>query len=140
MKLTNDQFEACAYIFEKANGNKKTDYEERIISESGLSDFKPDELKIQIISGLNNRLYSDSKERISAYWSLSKLHDINLIPDFGMWLKKELKKQEPIAVYQLMIALGNLEEPVFHKNRTGSAFNETDLNLRDAKLYIETYG
>ena len=28
MKLTNDQFEASAYIFEKANGNKKTEYEE----------------------------------------------------------------------------------------------------------------
>lgn len=34
MKLTNDQFEACAYIFEKANGNKNSDYEEKVIAKS----------------------------------------------------------------------------------------------------------
>jgi len=138
MKLTNDQFEASAYIFEKANGNKKTEYEEKLIVESGLTELKPNDLKIQIINGLNNGLYSDSKERISAYWTLSKVHDTNLIPEFRKWLKKEFKKQEPIAVYQLMIALGNLEEPIFNKNRTGSAFNENELNLRDAENYLKS--
>lgn len=138
MKLTNDQFEASAYIFEKANGNKKTEYEEKLIAESGLTELKPNDLKVQIINGLNSGLYSDSKERISAYWTLSKVHDKNLIPDFRKWLKTEFEKQEPLAIYQLMIALGNLEEPVFNKNRTGSAFNETELNLRDAEVYLKS--
>lgn len=138
MKLTNDQFEASAYIFEKANGNKKTEYEEKLIAESGLTELKPNDLKIQIIIGLNNGLYSDSKERISAYWTLSKVHDMNLIPDFRKWLKIEFENQEPLAVYQLMIALGNLEEPVFNENRTGSAFDETELNLRDAENYLKS--
>jgi hypothetical protein len=138
MKLTNDQFEASAYIFEKANGNKKTEYEEELIAESGLAELKPNDLKIQIINGLNSGLYSDSKERISAYWTLSKVHDTNLIPDFRKWLKTEFENQEPLAVYQLMIALGNLEEPIFNKNRTGSAFNETELNLRDAENYLKS--
>ena len=137
MKLTNDQFEASAYIFEKANGNKKTEYEEKLIAESGLTELKPNDLKMEIINGLNSGLYSGSKERISAYWTLSKVHDANLIPDFRKWLKTEFEKQEPLAVYQLMIALGNLEEPIFHKNRTGSAFNETELNLRDAENYLK---
>ncbi|SDI65493.1 hypothetical protein [Winogradskyella thalassocola] len=138
MKLTNDQFEASAYIFEKANGNKKTEYEEELIAESGLAELKPNELKIQIINGLNSGLYSDSNERISAYWTLSKIHDTNLIHDFRKWLKTEFENQEPLAVYQLMIALGNLEEPIFNKNRTGSAFNETELNLRDAENYLKS--
>lgn len=138
MKLTNDQFEASAYIFEKANGNKKTEYEENLIAESGLTELNPSDLKIQIINGLNSGIYSDSKERISAYWTLSKVHDINLIPDFRKWLKTEFENQESLAVYQLMIALGNLEEPVFNRNRTGSAFNETELNLRDAENYLKS--
>lgn len=138
MKLTNDQFEASAYIFEKTNGNKKTEYEEKIITESGLTELKPNELKNQIVNGLNSGIYSDLKERISAYWTLSKVHDTNLIPEFRNWLKTEFEKHEPLAVYQLMIALGNLEEPVFNKNRTGSAFNETELNLRDAENYLKS--
>lgn len=140
MKLTNHQFEASAYIFEKANGNKSSEYEEKIIAESGLKNLKPIELEYQIVNGINDGLYLDSKERISAYWSLSKIHKIELIPNFKKWLKIEFEQKNPDTVYQLMIALGNLEEPVFHKSRTGSAFNETELNLRDAKLYIETHG
>ena len=138
MKLTDDQFEASAYIFERANGNEKTEYEEKIIAESGLTELNPNDLKVQIISGLNSGLYSDSKERISAYWTLSKVHDRNLISDFRKWLKSEFEKSEPLAVYQLMIALGNLEEPVFNKKRTGSAFNETELNMRDAEEYLKS--
>ena len=96
MKLTNDQFEAVAYIFERANGNKKSEYEEKVIAESGLNNLKPFELETQIINGINNGLYSDSKERISAYWTLSKI------------------------------------------DRNGSsAFNETELNLRDAENYLK---
>ena len=137
MKLTNDQFEASAYIFEKANGNKKSEYEEKIIAESGLNNLKPIELKNQIIKGINSGLYSDSKERISAYWSLSKIHKTELIPNFRKWLKTELENENSDTVYQLMIALGNLEEPIFNIDRNGSsAFNETELNLRDAREYL----
>ncbi|QCX37734.1 hypothetical protein FF125_04530 [Aureibaculum algae] len=138
MKRTNDQFEASAYIFEKANGNKKSEYEEKLIAESRLTKLKPNDLKMQIINGLNSGLYSDSKERISAYWTLSKVHDKNLIPDFRKWLKSEFEKSEPLAVYQLMIALVNLEEPVFNKKRIGSAFHEAELNMRDADSYLKS--
>ena len=137
MKLTNDQFEASAYIFEKANGNKKSVYEEKVIAESGLNNLKPIELENQIIKGIDSGLYSDSKERISAYWSLSKIHKTELIPNFRKWLKIELENGNSDTVYQLMIALGNLEEPIFNLDRNGSsAFNETELNLRDAREYL----
>ena len=137
MKLTNDQFEASAYIFEKANGNKKSEYEEKVIAESGLNNLKPIELENQIIKGIDSGLYSDTKERISAYWSLSKIHKNELIPNFRKWLKIELENENSDTVYQLMIALGNLEEPIFNLDRNGSsAFNETELNLRDAREYL----
>ena len=139
MKLTNDQFEASAYIFEKANGNKKSEYEEKVIAESGLNNLKPIELETQIVNGIDSGLYSDSKERISAYWSLSKIHKTELIPNFKKWLKTELENENADTVYQLMIALGNLEEPIFNIDRNGStAFNETELNLRDAKNYLKS--
>jgi len=139
MKLTNNQFEASAYIFEKANGNKKSEYEEKVIAESGLNNLKPIELETQIVNGIDNGLYSDSKERISAYWSLSKIHKTELIPNFKKWLKIEIENENADTVYQLMIALGNLGEPIFNIDRNGSsAFNETELNLRDARKYFET--
>jgi hypothetical protein len=138
MKLTNDQLEASAYVFEKSNGNKKSEYEEKVIAESGLNNLKPIELETQIINGINNGLYSDSKERISAYWALSKIHKIELIPNFKKWLKTELEQKNTDTVYQLMIALGNLEEPIFNTDRNGSsAFNETEMNLRDATAYLK---
>ena len=141
MKLTNDQFEASAYIFEKANGNKKSKYEEEVIAEFGLNNIEPTELKTVIVDGLNNGLYSDLEDRISAYWSLSKIHDMDLIPEFKKWLKIELDKQDPNGVYQLLIALGNMGEPVFNKDRDGgSAYYETELNLRDAKAYLQKFG
>ena len=138
MKLTNDQFEVSAYIFERANGNKKSEYEKKVIADSGLKNLKPIELETQIVNGINSGLYSYSKERISAYWSLSKIHKSELIPNFKKWLKIELENENADTVYQLMIALGNLEEPIFNIDRNGSsAFNETELNLRDAKKYLE---
>lgn len=43
----------------------------------------------------------------------------------------------PNAVYQLLIALGNMGEPVFNKDREGgSAIYETELNLKDAREYL----
>ena len=139
MKLTNDQFEALAYIFERANGNKKSEYELKVIAESGLNTLKPIELETEIVNGIEGGLYSDSKERISAYWSLTKIHKTELIPKFKKWLKIELENENTDTIYQLMISLGNLGELIFNIDRNGSsAFNETELNLRDARKYLET--
>ena len=138
MKLTNDQFEAVVFIFEKANGNLKTDYEDQMISESGLSDFEPVTLEKIIVDGLNNGIYNGSSDRISAYWALGKRFNGELIPVFRKWLKQELHFNESYAVYQLLIALGNMEEPAFNPDRDGSsAYSETELNMRDAADYLK---
>jgi hypothetical protein len=137
MKLTNDQFDALAYIFEKENGNKKSDYEKKIISESGLADFEPELLERNVVDGLENGIYDGSTDRISAYWALGKRFNRNLIPSFQKWLQKEFDLNDSQAVYQLLISLGNMEEPVFNPDRKGgSASYETELNMRDAGDYL----
>jgi hypothetical protein len=138
MKLTIEQIGAVAYIFERANGNTKTDYENEIIEESGLGNIESNLLENRIVEGLNNGIYDGSEERISAYWALGKRFRQELIPTFKKWLQKELEENDAEAVYQILIALGNMEEPVFNDDRDGSSSSsEKELNLRDAKRYLE---
>lgn len=136
MKLTYDQFDAAVYIFEKNNGNFKTAYEEKIITESGLSDLKAVELENIIVEGLNSNFYKATKIRTSAYWALSKQFNIALIPHFKKWLETEIQKNNSGVVFQLMIALDNLEEPIFHRDRMSYSIEEIELNMRDAANYL----
>ena len=47
-----------------------------------------------------------------------------------------MENENGIAVFQILIGLDRLDEPVFNEKRTGQAVNETELNLRDAKKYL----
>ena len=136
MKLTYDQFDAAVYIFEKNNGNFKTAYEEKIIFESGLSELHPKELEKIIIEGLNSNFYKGTKIRTSAYWALSKRSNSELIPNFTKWMRMEFEKRNTGALFQLMIALDNLEEPIFHTDRNSYSIDEIELNIRDADKYL----
>ena len=137
MKLTNHQFTEAAFIFEKANGNSHSDFEKEIIAESELTKFKPTELEQIIVDGLNAGIYKNQDERVSGYWSLSKIGNRNLITDFKKWLNAELESENVIAIFQILVALDRLEEPAFHKNRNGRGVDETELNIRDAKKYLK---
>lgn len=137
MKLTNDQFEEAAFIFERENGYSHSDYEKEVIAGSDLTAYQPAELELMIITGLNNGIYIEEFDRVSAYWSLSKIGKPELIQNFRRWLQEEFKKNNTIPVYQILVALDRLEEPVFHSERTGTAADETDLNMRDAKNYLD---
>ena len=138
MKLNQDQFEALTYIFERENGNIKSEYENEIIKESGIGGLDPNALEKIVVDGINNGTYINSSEKISAYWSLGKRYNKNLIPNLRKWLTDEIKLNDLQAVYQILISLGNMDEPVFNSDRKGgSAFYETELNLRDAKDYLE---
>ncbi len=136
MKLTNEQFTEVAFIFEKENGNSHSDFEKSIIAESKLTAYKPSELEQIIVNGLNSGIYKTEEERVSGYWSLSKIGNRNLITEYKKWLRMELENENGIAVFQILIGLDRLDEPVFNEKRTGQAVNETELNLRDAKKYL----
>lgn len=136
-KFTKDQFQALAYIFEQDNGNEKSEYELEIIANSGLSKLVPKELEKSVTEALNNGIYNGTEERISAYWALGKRFNTDLIPFFRTWLKQEIELNDAQAVYQILIALDNLEEPVFNPDRNGSyASFESELNMRDAIEYL----
>ncbi|WGK64964.1 hypothetical protein [Croceiramulus getboli] len=136
MKLTNEQFTEAAFIFEKANGNFLDDYEEKLIATSHLTKFNITELEMIIIDGLNSGIYEKEEERVSGYWSLSKLGNRNLIKEYKKWLRTELESKSEIAVFQILVGLDRLEESTFNKNRSGRAVDESELNFRDAEKYL----
>ena len=140
MKLSKRQLEAAGYIFERDRGIVLSDHELNIISTCGVHDLDPAALEKTIAEGLSKSLYEKSSDRCLVYWALGKRFNRALIPTFRKSLENELAAQEPHAVYQLLIALDNLGEPVFDPDRDGSvASHETQLNLRDAGMYLKNY-
>jgi hypothetical protein len=137
MKLNDHQLEACAYIFEIDLGNDRLNFRQDIIESSGISNYSPNELEKSILQGLENGSFSDDDLRTSAYWALSKRFNRKLIPLFRKYLKYEMELKNTGPLFQLMVALNNIEEPVFSASRTGFAHFETELNLKDAELYLD---
>ncbi|WP_298513314.1 hypothetical protein [uncultured Kordia sp.] len=136
MIFTSDQFVEIAFLFEKENGNTLGEYENNVIDASTLKNIPVDQLEASIIEGLKKNAYIVEKTRISAYWALSKRFNPDLIPHFKTWLQQELDAEKNIAIFQLMIALDRLNEPVFDATRTGVSFDEFDLNVKDAVKYL----
>lgn len=138
-KLNLDQFEACAYLFEQEHGRELHESESERLRHTQLPSDNTKELEEIITSGLDHNLYGNIEERASAYWSLTKRHNSNLIPHFTTWLKNEFEEENHGPVYQLLIALGNLDVEVFGKDREGSTAGfEIELNMRDAEDYLKT--
>lgn len=136
MIFKNDLFIEIAFLFEKGNGNTLGEYERNVVNRSTLKNIPLEQLENFIVEGLHENAYKIEKTRVSAYWALSKRFNANLIPHFKVWLQKEIELKKSTAVFQLMIALDYLKEPVFHPNRDSRAFDEIDLNLRDATHYL----
>lgn len=108
-----------------------------MLAESNLTTYNFDHLEKIIVDGLNKTIDTSSDLRICAYWALSKRFNRNLIPSFKGWLKSELDEGNSAAIYQILIALGKMGEPVFNVDREGgSSVYEIDLNVRDAKTYL----
>lgn len=141
MKFTEDQFEAIAYIFERKNSYPgfHSSYEKEIISDFELKDLPPNKLEQILVDGIEQKIYSNEKERIDSYWALSKSGNKNLINYFRKWLNEEVSAKNYKAIFQILIALDKLEESVFEKNRTSRSYDETNLNLKDAKNYLENF-
>jgi len=139
MKITDSQLEAVGYLFEQANGNELGSVESSIVKSSGLMNCDLEEITKGIIDLLNGHERRLVKVRIAAYWALSKKYDRDLLPLLQKWLQTELAKKETDAVFQLMIALDNLEEPIFGEDRDGGySSRDVGLNLRDADKYLKT--
>ena len=137
MKLTEAQFEEAAFIFERENGVNHSDYEKKVIAESKLTELKATELEKTIVEGLNIGFYKKDSERISAYWSLYKIGNPKLKPHFWKWLEFELKNKRTNTIFQLLVALDGIGEKAFHPKRTSRSVDEVELNIQDARKYLE---
>lgn len=137
MKLTLDQFEEAAYIFERANGFSHTNYEKKIIAESELRELDISDLEDIIVNGLDTGLYNTEYERVVAYWSLYKIGNPKLKTNFKKWLELELKNNQTKTLFQLLVALDSIGEKAFHKERTGRTADEIELNVWDATEYLK---
>lgn len=56
--------------------------------------------------------------------------------EFKKWLGTELENENAFAVFQILVALDRLEEPAFSESRVVRGEDETELNLIDAKEYL----
>ena len=138
MKFTSENLQDIALIFEQSNGNTLDANDINIINNSGFNEYKISEIENMLVNSLVAE--KSVSLRGSIYWALGKRFNKKLIPNFRSWLKNEIELKEAGALYQLMIALDNLEEPIFDIDRDGSYSSlDKDLNLRDAKKYIEKY-
>lgn len=136
MEVSEDNLYVAALVFEQANGNRLDENDVRLIQNAGLGNCAPEFLEAALVEALTAE--PPASYRSMAYWALSKRFNNGLIPLFKKWMHRELGNQESGAVYQLLIALDNLEEPVFGSDRNGSvSAADTLLNVRDATIYLE---
>ena len=87
-------------------------------------------------TGIEDDSSAEGKYRRQAYWALGKRRDKNLISFLRERLRIEMSR-DPDATYQILIALDDLQEPVFSERREGhySVLDE-ELNLDDARAYL----
>ena len=138
MRFPEKAINAAAYIFEKANGNKLAGFEVAEIDHYGLSEVHPELIvkELMIVVAEDHKTNSSYREKV--YWALGKRFESKLIPFFRERLSLELQRNL-IAVYQILIALDNLEESVFSLDRNGSVgMHEYDLNRKDAVDYLNS--
>ncbi|MCL9805487.1 hypothetical protein NAT51_08135 [Flavobacterium amniphilum] len=136
MKLNHDEFTEAAFLFEKENRRLHSEFENGIIENSRLKTIPANELEADIIYGIKKGIYETEAERVNAYWALSKRNNKKLVPDFRTCLQTELEAENPIAVFQILVALDLLNEPSFAPERDSLDVNETELNINDAKNYL----
>ena len=136
MEVSEDNLYVAALVFEQVNGNLLDKNDVQLIKNAGLDNCAAEFLEAALVEALNAE--RTPSYRSMAYWALSKRFNRSLIPLFKKWLHRELDNQESGAVYQLLIALDNLEEPAFGNDRNGSfSAADTPLNVRDAAIYLE---
>lgn len=133
--MSKDDLEAAARLFELELGRDLPAEDHKRIRDAGLSVENS-----SAIAGEIKKLLLDPKAgseyRSLAYWALGKRHDAGNLDYFRQALRREVGTDMNVA-YQIMIALDNLEEPVFGRDRQGYAAMDSEHNKTDALAYLE---
>lgn len=135
MELSEDLIDDCRLLFEAANGFPHDFGEQARLAELKLRGADADALAGFLVNRIQNPEEADARRRASVFWALGKRYDRALLPFFRKSLKVEVAADSE-SVYQILIALDNLDERVFGADRDGGSCLEKDLNRRDAMAYL----
>ena len=134
MEIDSQFLTAAAFRFEAARGVRHSDFETEIITELELDTIAPDDLAHTLWDWLGGK-GADSPLRSSAYWALGKRHDPRDLTSLVAVLHRELPRDAD-AVYQILIALENLGEPVFPPEQRGRSSRDHESNRAAAQRYL----
>ena len=134
MEIDSQFLTAAAFRLEAARGVRHSDFETEIIAEAGLDTTPPDDLARTLWDWLATT-GADSPLRSSAYWALGKRHDPRDLTSLVAVLHRELPRDAD-AVYQILIALENLGEPVFPPEHRAHSSRDHDSNRAAAQRYL----
>ncbi len=135
MRFPENAIAAVAFLFEANNGRKLSDLELDEVRHHELENSDPNKLADILKSCVQDDRSSDATYRQQIYWALGKKYDHNLLSFFRKRLSIELQRDME-AAYQIMIALDNLDEPVFSEQREDYAITEYQQNKADAEKYL----
>ena len=133
--FTLSQLEAVAYRFEMAGGRSLDQSESDCVMASGFQSVELLILADRICGWLDSSPDLTSDFRSPAFWALGKSYDSRLVDFFRRHLAREIERDMTVA-YQIMIALDNLDEPVWPPDKQSFSVFESDENHEAAVRYL----
>jgi hypothetical protein len=130
-----DKLVAAAYVFESANGNVLGPEELSAVKAAGLQNADPAQLAEGIRDALEAGSPPGARYRATAFWALGKRFDPSLRDFFRRHLAAEVNRDGHI-VYQIMIALEHLGEPVWPAEQSSCSSAEDERNRAAALRYL----
>lgn len=124
----------ASQVFDKFNGLESDGSWEQDLLNLQVIEEEVKQLHDSIVRFIESH---DGRLLGNAIWALGKLADPRDQSFFRACLKKRLSQQDGVGVYQCLIALGNLGEPVFGEHASTSMFDTED-NFRYAEAYLKS--
>ena len=136
MIFPEENIEAVAYLFESTVGSTLDETQLNCVKKAGITQSDVPALVRALKNSVQNIRAADCGYRSKVYWALGKLYSDELLEFFQQMLEKEIGRNVEVA-YQIMIALDNLDEPIFDPGREIFSVLDHKENLKDAMKYIK---
>ena len=134
MDIDSPLLTAAAFRFEAARGVLHSSFETEFIADAELTTVPPDDLAHTLWHWLATE-GADSPLRSSAYWALGKRRDPRDVTPLVAALRRELPRDADV-VYQILIALEDLGEPVFPPQQRERSSRDHEPNRAAAQRYL----
>ena len=135
LHMSEKSIEAAAILFDRIRGVSLSTAELKEIETHFGKNIDTTQIKDSLLQAISSHPSPTSNYRSLVYWALGKLYDRSLLVFFQQSLKIERELDLEVA-YQVMIALDNLDEPVF--SRTSLSVFDHQQNDQDALRYLKS--